>query len=59
MSGAPVRSASVASADVVAAGRSKNSTVTASAGWMCWSISIATHSLAWSARSTRRTAPRR
>ena len=34
-SGAPVRSASVASAEVVAAGRPKKSTGTASAPWMC------------------------
>ncbi len=35
MSGAPVRSASIATAEVVDAGRSKKSTLTAFVPWMC------------------------
>ena len=54
---APVRSASAARAVVVAAGRSKKSTVVASAPWMCWSIRIATPCPASSARSARRMPP--
>src|SRR5471030_570431 len=40
---APVRIAIAASADVVAAGRLKKSTVTASALCVCWSIMIDQH----------------
>ena len=42
MTGTPVRSASTAMDEVVAAGRLKNSTVTALRSWMFWSIIIPT-----------------
>ena len=56
-SGAPVRNASVASADVVAAGRLKKSTFTASAPCDVLIDQHGDASFALSARSTRRTAP--
>ena len=57
ITGAPVRSASAASALVVAAGRLKKSTYTASGVWRCWSIRMATARFAASSCRTLRMAP--
>ena len=57
--GAPVRRASAASVEVVAAGRWKNRTQMASGLCMCWSMSSATPWPSISVRSTFRTAPSR